>query len=120
MNNNKMNEWTVNNIGDEGTIKISEALMTNTTLTILDIWTRVGYVQHNTFFLLMSTLFLWILLSQFKVWKSFSLPYTETTTIGELCEIFAEKNIGGVPVLKDDRVVGIITERDVLRAVKRI
>ena len=43
-----------------------------------------------------------------------------TTTIGELCEIFAEKNIGGVPVVKDDQVVGIITERDVLRAVKRI
>ena len=43
-----------------------------------------------------------------------------TTTIGELCELFAEKNIGGVPVVKDDHVVGIITERDVLRAVKRI
>ena len=43
-----------------------------------------------------------------------------TTTIGELCELFAEKNIGGVPVVKDDRVVGIITERDVLRAVKRV
>lgn len=43
-----------------------------------------------------------------------------TTTIGELCELFKEKNIGGVPVVKDDDVIGIITERDVLNAVKRI
>ena len=41
-------------------------------------------------------------------------------TIGELCEIFSEKNIGGVPVVKDDKVMGIITERDILNAVKRI
>ena len=40
-------------------------------------------------------------------------------TIGDLCELFAEKNIGGVPVVKDDKVMGIITERDILRAVKR-
>ena len=40
-------------------------------------------------------------------------------TIGELCELFAEKNIGGVPVVKDGKVMGIITERDILRAVKR-
>ena len=42
-----------------------------------------------------------------------------TMTIGELCELFAEKNIGGVPVVKGDDVIGIITERDVLNAVKR-
>ena len=42
-----------------------------------------------------------------------------TMTIGELCELFAEKNIGGVPVVKDEKVIGIITERDVLNAVKR-
>ncbi len=42
-----------------------------------------------------------------------------TMTIGELCELFSEKNIGGVPVVKDDKVIGIITERDVLNAVKR-
>ena len=41
-------------------------------------------------------------------------------TIGELCELFSEKNIGGVPVVKDDKVMGIITERDILNAVKRI
>ena len=43
-----------------------------------------------------------------------------TMTIGELCELFSEKNIGGVPVVKDDKVMGIITERDILNAVKRI
>ena len=42
-----------------------------------------------------------------------------TMTIGELCELFAEKNIGGVPVVKGDDVIGIITERDILNAVKR-
>ena len=57
-------------------------------------------------------------ISEIMVKEPITIP--PTTTIGELCEIFAEKNIGGVPVLKYDRVVGIITERDVLRAVKRI
>ena len=42
-----------------------------------------------------------------------------TMTIGELCELFSEKNIGGVPVVKNDQVLGIITERDILNAVKR-
>ena len=42
-----------------------------------------------------------------------------TMTVGELCELFADKNIGGVPVVKDDHVIGIITERDILNAVKR-
>jgi CBS domain-containing protein len=42
-----------------------------------------------------------------------------TMTIGELCELFAERNIGGVPVVKNGKVMGIITERDVLNAVKR-
>jgi CBS domain-containing protein len=42
-----------------------------------------------------------------------------TMTIGELCELFSENNIGGVPVIKNDKVIGIITERDILNAVKR-
>ena len=42
-----------------------------------------------------------------------------TMTVGELCELFAERNIGGVPVVKNDKVMGIITERDILNAVKR-
>ena len=31
-------KWTVNNIGDSGAMKIGEALMTNNTLTTLDLW----------------------------------------------------------------------------------
>ena len=30
-------KWTENNIGDEGAVKISESLKTNTTLTTLDL-----------------------------------------------------------------------------------
>ena len=30
-----------------------------------------------------------------------------------------DENIGGVPVVKNDDVIGIITERDILNAVKR-
>jgi hypothetical protein len=33
----KRMKWTDNKIGDEGAMKISESLMTNTTLTILDL-----------------------------------------------------------------------------------
>ena len=35
--NIKQWKWTGNNIGDEGAAKISESLMTNTTLTTLDL-----------------------------------------------------------------------------------
>lgn len=41
-------------------------------------------------------------------------------TIGEICELFKISNIGGVPVIKNDVVIGIITERDILRALKRL
>jgi len=41
-------------------------------------------------------------------------------TIGEICELFKISNIGCVPVVKDDVVIGIITERDILRAVKKL
>ena len=40
--------------------------------------------------------------------------------IGEICELFKISNIGGVPVVKNDTVVGIITERDILRAIKNL
>ena len=39
-------------------------------------------------------------------------------TICEICELFKISNIGGVPVIKNDVVIGIITERDILRAIK--
>ena len=40
--------------------------------------------------------------------------------ISEICELFKISNIGGVPVIKDDVIIGIITERDILRAVKNL
>lgn len=47
-----------------------------------------------------------------------NISVTETSVnLGELCELFAEKNIGGVPVVEDDQLVGIITERDILNYV---
>ncbi|MBR1610199.1 MAG: CBS domain-containing protein, partial [Methanobrevibacter sp.] len=56
--------------------------------------------------------------SYIMVKDAITVPPTET--IGDLCQLFADKNIGGVPVVKDDDVIGIITERDILNAVKRV
>lgn len=56
-------------------------------------------------------------LSDIMVEKLITVPPTER--LGDLCQIFLDNNIGGVPVVKDDEVVGIITERDILRAIKR-
>ena len=42
-----------------------------------------------------------------------------TCKLGELCEIFKENNIGGLPVVENDELVGIITERDILKAFKQ-
>jgi CBS domain-containing protein len=43
---------------------------------------------------------------------------TESTVrLGDLCELLAEKNIGGVPVVDDDQLVGIVTERDILNVI---
>ncbi len=37
--------------------------------------------------------------------------------LSELCKLFSEKNIGGVPVVEDNQLVGIVTERDILNIV---
>jgi len=39
------------------------------------------------------------------------------TRLGDLCEIFVEKDIGGAPVVKNGELLGIITEKDVLKAI---
>ncbi len=43
-------------------------------------------------------------------------PYEK---LGDLCLTFMEKNIGGAPVVKDNEIVGIITERDIIQAIKK-
>lgn len=40
------------------------------------------------------------------------------TRLGDLCELLSEKDIGGVPVVKDDELLGIITESDILKAIR--
>ena len=40
-------KWTGNNIGDEGAAKISEALMTNTTLTVLGLYGDDNIIQNK-------------------------------------------------------------------------
>ena len=43
-------KWTDNNIGDEGAMKISESLMTNTTLTELNLYgddNKIKNIKNN-------------------------------------------------------------------------
>ena len=40
-------KWTGNNIGDEGAAKISESLMTNTTLTELDLYGDDNIIKNK-------------------------------------------------------------------------
>ena len=47
------------------------------------------------------------------------ITVSPTEKVGDLCLTFADNNIGGVPVVKDDKIVGIITERDVIKAIKK-
>ena len=47
MQNIKQWKWTRNEIGDEGTAKISESLMTNTTLTVLDLGGYDNIIKNN-------------------------------------------------------------------------
>ncbi len=56
-------------------------------------------------------------LSEFMV--SDLITVSPTEKLGELCSIFAEKNIGGAPVVKNGEIIGIITERDVIQAIKK-
>ena len=55
--------------------------------------------------------------SEIMVEKIITVP--QTLSIGDLCQLFADNNIGGVPIVKDNEIVGIITERDVLNSVRR-
>ena len=48
------------------------------------------------------------------------ITVSQTESIGDICALFAEKNIGGVPVTKDGEIIGIITEKDILNAIKTL
>ena len=41
----------------------------------------------------------------------------EELDIGEVIRLFKKKRVGGFPVVKGDKILGIITERDVFRAI---
>ena len=41
---------------------------------------------------------------------------TSQTRLGEICSIMETKNIGGLPVVRNSDLIGIITESDILRA----
>ena len=48
------------------------------------------------------------------------ITVSQTERIGDICALIAEKNIGGVPVTKDGEIIGIITEKDILNAIKTL
>ncbi len=41
-NENEMNKWTDNEIGDKGEAHLTEALNVNSTLTVLSIWEKIN------------------------------------------------------------------------------
>jgi acetoin utilization protein AcuB len=47
------------------------------------------------------------------------LTVSDTTTVQEAARLMLEHKISGLPVVKHDRVVGIITESDIFRLVVR-
>jgi CBS domain-containing protein len=44
---------------------------------------------------------------------------TPSTLVGEVIELLADHRIGAVPVIDDGQVIGIMSERDVIRAIRR-
>ena len=42
---------------------------------------------------------------------------TAITRLGDVCDLMEEKGIGGLPVVSNGELQGIITESDILRAV---
>jgi len=46
-NENEMNKWTGNRIGDEGASKISESLKVNTTLTKLNLYRDEWWIKEK-------------------------------------------------------------------------
>lgn len=40
-----------------------------------------------------------------------------TDNLGKVYELMDKNNVGGLPVVEDDQLLGIITERDLLRTI---
>ena len=38
--------------------------------------------------------------------------------LGDICQVMGDKGVGGLPVVYGDELLGIITENDILRAIK--
>jgi CBS domain-containing protein len=52
--------------------------------------------------------------------KSHEVLTTEgSARLAEVCQLLAERRIGAVPVMEGDSLIGIISERDVVRALAR-
>ena len=45
------------------------------------------------------------------------ITFSEDTSIDEISQILVRKNIKRVPIVKDNKVVGIISRRDILRGI---
>lgn len=43
---------------------------------------------------------------------------TPNKTLGDVCDVMEEEGLGGLPVVKNNELIGIITERDILDALK--
>lgn len=48
-----------------------------------------------------------------------TITTTALTRLGQICEIMEKEGIGGLPVVENNDLVGIITERDILKAISR-
>ncbi|MBU5688080.1 MAG: CBS domain-containing protein, partial [Candidatus Aenigmarchaeota archaeon] len=43
---------------------------------------------------------------------------TEEQKIEEAINLMLEKNIGGIPIFKDEKLTGFLTERDIIEKIK--
>ena len=78
------------------------------------------YFVDKKFFSQMDTIVASDLLDEVKISEVMSKgarTVEPTTRLGDFAELLKEKNIGGVPVISHDQVVGIITERDIIKAI---
>jgi acetoin utilization protein AcuB len=49
-----------------------------------------------------------------------AITVTPTTPVADAARLMHERKVGSLPVVEQDRVVGILTERDVLRTLREV